>query len=158
MKNMHKYLPYLFLILFNASIFSQSVDNVRLEQQGKQIIIYYDLITDGYKGNFTVNAYYTQDYGKTYIPLKSVAGDADTNISSGRQKKIVWDVLDDVDELKGDIKFKVTANPEKKYTFLDYDLFLSYGIIKNHLPIGGRIGILGPNKIGGYIFCFYNYT
>jgi len=79
-------------------------------------------------------------------------------ISFVSEKHPGCDVLSDVYELKGDIKFKVTANPEKKYTFLDYDLFLSYGIIKNHLPIGGRIGILGPNKIGGYIFCIYNYT
>ena len=146
------------LLLYPVILLSQTIENVRFEQSENQIIIYYNLISDGYKGTCTVNAYYTLDYGKNFISLKSVTGDAGSNIFTGRNKKIVWDVLSDVYELKGDIKFKVTANPEKKYTFLDYDLFLSYGIIKNHLPIGGRIGILGPNKIGGYIFCIYNYT
>lgn len=148
-----------FILLINQLIiFSQSVKNVRFEQSGKQIIISYDLFSDDFKGNCSVDAYYTLDYGKTYISLKSVTGDAGSEISAGRNKKIVWNVLDDIYELSGEIKFKVVANPEKRYTFMDYDLFLSYGIVKNHLPYGGRIGLLGPNKLGGYFYFIYNYT
>ena len=152
---MHKYVLYLFLCLFQINIFSQSVENVRFEQQGDQIMIYYDLITDDTKGNYSVNAYYTLDYGNTFLPLKSVTGDAGRNISTGKQKKIVWNVLDDVYELTGEIKFKITASQQKRYTLGDYDLFISLRNLNDYWPFGGRIGLLGPGRIGGYASLVY---
>ncbi len=155
MNIIHKYSLLLFLCLFQINTFSQLVENVRFEQQGEQIIIFYDLISNGNKGSCSVNAYYTSDYGKTYISLKSVTGDAGRKISAGRKKKIVWNVLDDLYELKGEIKFRVTASSENKYTFWDYDLFLSIRSLNDYLPLGGRIGFLGPNRVGGYVSIIY---
>jgi hypothetical protein len=51
----------IFLLLFPVKTFSQTIENVWFEQQGDQIVIYYDLIKNGHKGNFTINAYYTID-------------------------------------------------------------------------------------------------
>jgi hypothetical protein len=147
---MYKYTLYLLLFLYPTHIFTQSVENVRFEQQGDQIIILYDLNADGLKGNFSVDAYYTLDQGKNYIILKSVTGDAGTGIIAGKRKRIVWNVLDDVYELTGEIKFKVVASPQKRYTFWDYDLFFSARSVKDYWPFGGRIGLLGPGRIGGY--------
>ncbi len=157
---MKKYAICLLLFLSQVYIFSQSIENVRFEQRGDQIIIYYDLVSDDLKGSFSINAFYTLDQGNNYIMLKSLTGDAGTNITPGRQKRIVWNVLDDVYELTGEIKFKVTAEEKKGYTFWDYDLFLSIRTVKDYWPFGGRVGLLGPGRIGGYGSFVYgiNYT
>ena len=157
---MKKYALLLSVFLFQINAFSQTIENVSFEQQGKQIIIYYDLFSDSHKGDFKINVYYTLDQGKNYIALKSVTVDAGSGITPGRQKKIAWNVLDDVYELTGEIKFKVTAEEKKGYTFWDYDLFLSMRTVKDYWPFGGRVGLLGPGRIGGYGSFVYgvNYT
>ena len=152
---MYKYLLCLIIVLTRINVYCQSVENVRFEQQGDQIMIYYDLISDNTKGYCTINAYYTLDFGKTFISLKTVTGDAGRNITSGKHKKIVWNVLDDVYELTGEIKFKVTATAKRKHTLGDYDLFISLRNLNDYLPLGGRIGLLGPGRIGGYASMVY---
>lgn len=157
---MYKHTLYLLLCLFPINIFTQSVENVRFEQQGDQIIILYDLNADDHKGNFSVDAYYTLDHGKNYIILKTVSGDAGTGIIAGKGKRIVWNVLDDVYELTGEIKFKVTASPQKRYTFREYDFFISTRTVNDldYWPFGGRIGLLGPGRIGGYVSFVYGVS
>jgi hypothetical protein len=72
----------------------------------------------------------------------------------------VWDVLEDVHELTGEIKFRITASPKDKHTFGDYDFFFSIRTLDDYLPLGGRIGLLGPNRFGGYASYVYgvNFT
>lgn len=123
---MYKSVLYIFLFLSQLKLYSQSIQNVRFSQAGEKVIILYDLseISGGTK-SYSVKVFYTLDNGRTYIPLKSVYGDAGNDINPGKDKKVIWNVLNDIDELTGEIKFKVTASPEREITILDYDLFIS---------------------------------
>ena len=87
--------------------FSQKVDNIRFEQVGKQINIYYDLQGEG---NCNVNIYYSEDGGNTWgSSLVNVTGAVGENQKPGANKMIIWDVLKDKDKLSGEIKFKIEA-------------------------------------------------
>lgn len=160
---MYKPVIYILLFLFNLQIFSQSVQNVRFNQAGERIFILYDLNDfSGEENSFSVQVFYTLDNGRTYIPLKSAYGDIGNDINPGTDKRVIWNVLNDTDELKGEIKFKVTASPQKvtvspriENTILDYDLFISIRSLGFYWPFGGRLGMLGPGRIGGYVSFVY---
>lgn len=102
----------LILLLFIPSIlFSQKVENLRFEQSGKQIIIYYDLTGAQPGQTFDVQVFCSTDGGKTFgAALKQISGDAGSNITGGNGKKVVWNVLDERDRLEGEITFEVHIN------------------------------------------------
>ena len=153
---MYKSIIYIFLVLSQLHSYSQSIQNVRFSQAGEKVIILYDLsdISGGVK-SYSVKVFYTLDNGKTYISIKSVYGDVGNDVNPGRDKKVIWNVLNDTDELKGEIKFKVTASPKRETTILDYDLFISLRSLGHYIPYGVRIGMLGPGRIGGYVSFIY---
>jgi hypothetical protein len=154
---MYKIVTYISLFLLYIPSFTQSIQNVRFNQEGEKIVIHYDLAgKSGSRDLFTVSIYYTLDNGISYTPLRSVFGDVGSNVSPGSNKKVMWNVLNDVNELTGEVKFKVVANPEMKAsTFWDYDVFLSIRTLGDMWPFGGRIGILGPKRAGFYASFLY---
>jgi len=96
-------------ILSCTGIYAQQIENVRFEQQGKQIVIYYNLQgTPGEK--YDISVYCSADGGQTWgKPLQRVSGDVGTNQTSGNAKTIIWDVLTERESLSGDIQFEVRA-------------------------------------------------
>ncbi|UCH15438.1 MAG: hypothetical protein JSV22_05595 [Bacteroidales bacterium] len=160
---MYKPVIYTLFFLFHLHSYSQSVENVRFNQAGEKIFIFYDLDDiSGEKTLFSVKVFYTLDDGRTYIPVKSAYGDIGNDIDPGQDKKVIWDVLNDTDELTGEIKFKVTVSPQKvtafkqkETTILDYDLFIGLRTMGLYWPFGGRIGMLGPGWVGGYASFIY---
>ncbi len=91
-----------------SALTAQSITNVQVTQAGKTVVITYDL--DGKAGDkYTISLDISKDGGKTYLLVpSSVTGDIGKLISSGTNKRIVWDVLKDVEKLVGpDFVFKV---------------------------------------------------
>jgi len=85
---------------------SQEIKNIRFEQDGKMINIYYDLLGDG---DYEVRIYFSSNGITWNGPLKYVSGDVDRNQKQGVNKKIVWDVLSEWPILQGNVSFKITA-------------------------------------------------
>ncbi len=105
---------FLFLPLLS---FSQKVENVRFEQAGKQIHIYYDLQGEG---TYNVEVFCSTNNGQSWgKPLREVTGAVRTNQEPGTNKKIVWDVLAEREKLTGVVKFKIEALPVNTGTFTD---------------------------------------
>ena len=99
-----------FLLLFVVTAvcsFGQTVSNVDAYQEGKNIIITYDIDKAGSVGD----VYCSTDGGRTWgAPLKQVTGDVNKQVPAGSHR-IVWDVLAEREKLTGaNICFKVVAN------------------------------------------------
>jgi len=112
--NYNKLLIIIF-ILFSFALKAQEVSNVRFEQEGKQIYIYYDL--EGKNGtSFSINIFYSIDYGygRSWKKLKEITGDVGVKVKCGRKKKAVWNVLDELEGLEGKVEFKITATLNHK--------------------------------------------
>jgi uncharacterized protein (TIGR02145 family) len=89
----------------------QTVSNLRFEQSGKLIDVYYDLSGESNE-LFQINLYCSQESGKIWgTKLIYVSGDLGDNIKPGTNKKITWDVLKEKKKLVGEVKFKVEATP-----------------------------------------------
>ena len=105
---MIKLVFFLLLSVFTAVCsFGQTVSNVDAYQEGKNIIITYDIDKAGSVGD----VYCSTDGGHTWgVPLKQVTGDVNKQVPAGRHR-IVWDVLSEREKLSGaNICFKVVAN------------------------------------------------
>ncbi len=118
MKRFSFFFVLLFTILYVMPdvVHAQEIKNVRFYQDSNKIIITYDLISKDIRGLFDVTAYYTIDNGKTFIPLRSTTGDIGKDIKKGENKKIIWNVLDDIDGIISEIQFKIVAEPKKIVT------------------------------------------
>ncbi len=88
---------------------AQQVSDIRFEQAGKQIHIYYDLQGDE---TYNVEVFCSMDDGQTWgQSLQKVAGAVGENQQPGNNKEIVWDVLVEREKLTGVIIFKIEASP-----------------------------------------------
>ena len=103
----------IFLAVLCLSAQAQKVSNIRAEQRGQDIVVFYSLETTS---PCEVNLLLSQDNGVTWgSPLKNVSGDVGKSITSG-DKQIIWKVLEEREQLGGDdMKFKVTANGKKSF-------------------------------------------
>ena len=103
---------------------AQKVSNIRAEQLGQEIVVFYSLET---ASPCEISLLLSQDNGSTWsAPLKNVSGDVGKNISAG-EKKITWKVLEEREQLYGDkFKFKVVAICKKK-TFEPEMVFVEGG-------------------------------
>lgn len=105
------------LSCFVSTAVAQSVRDVEMTQEGKNIVIEYTLEASGPQ---EIRLFMSKDGGRSFsAPLRKVSGDVGRGIRSGR-KRIEWRVLEEVDELVGDrIVFMVEiveAAPVVKYT------------------------------------------
>ncbi len=91
----------------------QKVSNVRAEQRGQEIVVFYALETSS---PCEVSLVLSQNNGATWSSaLKNVSGDVGKNITSG-YNQITWNVLEEREQLVGDqIQFKVIANGKKSF-------------------------------------------
>jgi len=99
-----------FLILTATFAKAQSVDNIRFEQSGKQVVIYYDLL--GEQGTiWNIEIYCSQDEGTTWgSHLQKLSGEFGNAIMPGTNKQVIWEMLDELDKIEGEISFKVEAS------------------------------------------------
>ena len=90
----------LFLLLFFSYLLSANpVTNVRAMQEGKKIVVLYDLSEDTYVSQIIIEV----DGKSRVIPNKFLRGDVDKGLIAGSNKRVEYDVLADyVDGFKSD--------------------------------------------------------
>ena len=81
---------------------------MRFDQSGKQVLITYDLKGDT-SVNFTISLYYSVDDSLLQGPLRSTTGNVGMGQKAGIGKQIIWNVLDELDKLTGEVSFTVKA-------------------------------------------------
>ena len=102
---MRKYI-YLVLLLFcSLPILANNATNVRVRQEGKSIIITYDL---NKKSN--VRILMSSGNNQQYKELKSVTGNVGKSVPAGKSRKVVWKPLEEYAEFVAqNVRFKVEA-------------------------------------------------
>ncbi|HAW52635.1 MAG TPA: formylglycine-generating enzyme family protein [Flavobacteriales bacterium] len=103
-------LTFCFVCFFFLHLSSQQIGNVRAERDGSSIVVFYDLMKVPPDYLFDVSLYVSID-GKDFEgPLKSVSGEVGNDISGGREKRIIWNVMEERESLiSNNVSFKVQA-------------------------------------------------
>lgn len=128
----------LFLLLFFSYLLSANpVTNVRAIQEGKKIVVLYDLSEDTYISQILIEV----DGKSRVIPNKFLKGDVDKEMKAGVDKRVEYDVLADyVDGLKSDnVVFEVQI---LKYEAVDLGLSVKWATC--------NVGAERPEEYGDY--------
>lgn len=111
MKNIY----FLSFLLYSFSTLGQRIDITQVKQEGKNLLLIYNI--EGSTTKYDVSLFYSLNDGSTWFgPAKSIRGDAGKGIPSGSNKQITWNVLADLERLKGtNIRFKILAQENETY-------------------------------------------
>ncbi|MBP5557189.1 MAG: hypothetical protein J6X65_05765 [Bacteroidales bacterium] len=160
------------LMLCAIPAFAQNVSNVTATQQGKQIIITYDLDKTA---NISVRV--STNGGRVYgMPLQKVTGHVGKRVPAGKKRTIVWNVLEEREQLVEDqVVFQVEAEPihpekQKKqniyapswhiFGLVDVSLPFSEMTVKpfdfTNLSYGFSVGMY--KRVGWYISAVTNFN
>lgn len=88
---MRKYLILFLVIVTTLHVVAQNVTNVRAFQEGKNIVLLYDLQHDSYVDQVTIDL----NGNSKKISNAFLVGDINKKIKSGKNKKIVYNILED---------------------------------------------------------------
>ncbi len=96
-------------ILAASLLLAQTVENIRVEQEGEKLIIHYRIGGSTAEQLYFVTLTCSVDGGTPFKPV-SVIGDVGANIRGGKSyNTIVWDVFEDMEEI-GSVEFFVKVD------------------------------------------------
>lgn len=107
--NMKRIITLLAAIFFSLAAMAQTVENIRVDQDGENILVHYRIGGSTDMQTFEVLLSCSIDGGRRFDPI-SVIGDVGENIRGGKSNyTITWDVFEDLEEI-GEVEFFVTVN------------------------------------------------
>lgn len=108
---MHRYILLLCFICSALCFFAQNATNVRVRQEGKNIVITYDL-----KKNSVVRLFMASGNSTQFMELKATSGDIGKGVASGKDRQVVWKPLEEYDKFFAqNVRFKVEAQSSYDY-------------------------------------------
>lgn len=108
---MRKYFLIVLLFLFSLPILAENATNVRVRQEGKSIIITYDL-----KQKSLVKILMASGNSDHYTELNAVTGNVGKGVPAGNSRKVVWKPLEEKQEfIAQNVRFKVVAQSSYDY-------------------------------------------
>ena len=124
---MRKYIILSLLLVSVLVMRAENASNVRIRQEGKSIIITYDL-----SKRSVVRVLMSSNNSSYYTELKAVSGNVGKGVPAGNARKIVWHPLDEKSEFVAkDVRFKVEA-------LSSYDYYIQNAKIKT--LVMGQVG------------------
>ena len=160
------------LMLCCIHTFAQNVSHVTATQQGKQIIITYDLDK---MANISIRV--STNGGHIYgMPLQKVTGHVGKRVPAGKNRTVVWNVLEERDQLVEDqVVFQVGAEPVHPEKQKIHDVYAPdwhiFGLVELSLPLsemtvnpyevtnlsyGFRVGMY--KRVGWYMSACTNFN
>ena len=132
---MRKILFFCFL-LFSSLLFANPVTNVRAMQEGKKIVLLYDIAESAYVADVEI----VVDGASRVIPANTLSGDIGREIMVGKDRRIEYDVLMDyVDGLRSDnISFVIISGAQA----VDLGLSVKWATC--------NVGASNPEEFGDY--------
>lgn len=98
-------LTSLALCVCALSLHAQSLALDWVEVSGHNVIVHYNLEDNNSNNQYLVNLFTSKD--NFAAPLTRVTGDVGTEVKPGMNKKITWDITQEVGAFKGNLTFEV---------------------------------------------------
>ena len=108
---MRKYIILLISLFSALSSVAQNASNVRVRQEGKSIVITYDLSKKS-----IVQVLMASGDSDQYVALRAVTGDVGKNVLAGLERKVVWQPLEEEREfIAQNVRFQIDAKSKYEY-------------------------------------------
>ncbi|MFW5657322.1 MAG: hypothetical protein ACOC0C_06860 [Bacteroidota bacterium] len=141
----------LILLTSIVSVEAQRVENVRVTAEDGKVVVLYDLNKYSERYLYDVEIYFQST---TKITPFALSGDVGEQVLGGNERKIVWDLYQDIDGLSGNLKAIINVTDKERIKHLggQSNAFLSvlvpvagnYFVQKNKLrPIMTHILVFG---------------
>ncbi len=100
----------LFLFLNVVLLHSQELTNIAVKQEGKQVVVNYDVVGGSGSDKLDVTLWYSQNNAEYKQAILGLTGDIGADITIGLNKEIRWSPLKELNKLTGSgYVFKVKA-------------------------------------------------
>lgn len=107
-KRLKRVLMVLCLVTLSMpNVFAQEFTDLKAKQLGKNINIEYAIVGENIGQQFMVSPSFSTDGGKSFLEMKSVSGYVGNNVHGGKNQVVIWNVLNDLASLHGDVVFKL---------------------------------------------------
>ncbi len=129
--------PIFILILFFLALQAegQELTNIAVKQEGKQVVVNYDVIGGSSSDKLDVTLWYSQNNAEYKQATLGLSGDIGTDIAIGLNKEIRWSPLKELNKLTGSgYVFKVRAVVKASNP---------YGIASNMVQVAGGTYTMG---------------
>lgn len=135
---MRKFFIISLLLIFALPIMAENVTNVRVRQEGKAMVITYDL-----NHHADIRLLMIHDGLNNFIELKNTKGDVGKGILSGKDRSIIWEPLEEYDKFiaKG-VRFMVDVVTQSKHAYVDLGLSVKWATC--------NVGASKPEEAGDY--------
>lgn len=140
---MHKYIILLFLFISATSLVAENASNVRVRQEGKAIIVTYDL-----SKTTNVRLLMATNMSNDFKELKHVIGSVGENVPAGTNRTIKWNVLEEFGRFVAvGVRFKVESymggyGVENGHEWVDLGLSVKWATC--------NVGACKPKDSGNY--------
>lgn len=153
---MKKLLLSLFIcsLVYSIDSYAQIVENVDYRIDGDKIYITYDISYYENGEKYNVDLKFVDNNGRIIIP-KTVEGDIGS-VYGGRNRRITWKVLQDIQEMNGQYKAVVAIKEKKakKQNAKKHSVLICPSV--PWAFIGAKYAYIG--KAGGYISCASDFA
>lgn len=104
----------LLYFVIGFQLYAQRITNVHFEPFGRAVQVHYTLSRLPYDSYVTLNLFVSTNGGESFSgPLVSVQGDIG-KVSSNGEKTVIWQAMDEMGQLKGDVVFELRGDVVKK--------------------------------------------
>ena len=100
-------LASIMLLASPAILTSQDFTNFETRRMGDNISLVYSVEGEQLGQLFNIEAFYSVDGERTFRPIRTAWGNIGQGVPGGRNQLFVWDVLEDVNQLQGDVTFQL---------------------------------------------------
>ncbi|MFP4557744.1 MAG: hypothetical protein ACLFNU_12825 [Bacteroidales bacterium] len=111
---------------------AQEFTEVNTKQLGNNINIEYSIIGEQLGQQFSIKPSFSLDGGRTFQSMQSVSGYVGENVSGGKNQVIIWNTLNDIPELNGEVVFKLTGKTERTKPLEDDFSNVTFKLISFH--------------------------
>ncbi|HOP04011.1 MAG TPA: caspase family protein [Tenuifilaceae bacterium] len=111
---------------------SQEFTDINVKQLGSNVNLEYSIIGEQIGQTFNVSPSYSVDGGRSFLPMKSVSGYVGASVLGGKNQVIIWNVLNDLPALQGDVVFKLSGNSKSTQALEDEFSKVKFKLISLH--------------------------
>jgi hypothetical protein len=102
---LRKTLTMLFLLLIYAHTYGQKIAVKKIEMAGDKIIVHYDLDDGNPNNEYQISLHSSRNAFNA--PLAKVSGDVGADVKIGLNKKIIWNVKEELGPYKGKLSLEI---------------------------------------------------